>query len=81
MALIITALTLAPAAVHAQDSGVLEVDSGTTTSTPAPAGVPSTGIAPENKVLENSSVFIAGSVLGAGAGLAVVTLRKKRTNY
>ena len=73
----VASLALAPAAVYAQD-GVVTVDGTTDTSTTA--GVPNTGVAPENKMFKGSTVFVGGSLLGAALGLGLVTVRKKRDN-
>ncbi len=85
--LTISALTLVPVAVHAQESDdVISVDSSTSTGTTLPATggsevkAPETGVAPSNKVAQNSAVFIGGSLLGAGVGLGIVTLRKKKSD-
>lgn len=78
----VISLTLTPAMVHAL--GVEEVDSipDTTTEIPSTGGTevaaPDTGIAPSNNVVKNSAVFIGGSLLGAGIGLGVVAMRKKK---
>ena len=82
----ITSLTLVPMAVQAQED-VIEVGDGTTTtsettslpSTGASVQAPDTGIAPsENKVVQNLAVFVGGGMLGAGLGLGIITLKKKR---
>lgn len=83
----LTVLSFSPAiVVHAQSSGVIEVgeedapipSTGAPTSTPA---APDTGIAPvENRFLQNAAVFIGGSLLGAGIGLSILNMRKKRLN-
>lgn len=80
-----TALTLVPVAVHAQQD-VIDVSGGTsttssTTTTDATkgAGIPNTGIAPKsNKFAQTSSIFIAGSAIGAGLGFGAINLRKRR---
>ena len=78
--LTVTSLTLVPVAVHAQVTEEVPAE----TTIPATGGsevkAPDTGIAPSNKVAQNSAVFIGGSLLGAGVGLGVITLRKKKFN-
>ena len=87
--LTISALTLVPVSVYAQtpDEEVISVDSAPAPETdtlPATGGsevkAPDTGIAPSNKVAQNTAVFVGGSLLGAGIGLGIVTLRKKNTD-
>lgn len=71
---------LAPAVVHAQIGAVEEV--GGPSALPQTGGTdvqaPDTGIAPSNRVAQNAAVFIGGSLLGAGIGFGVITLKKKR---
>lgn len=80
--LTVLSITLAPVAVHAQV--VEEVESDPTTALPSTGGTdvaaPDTGIAPSNRVAQNSAVFIGGSLLGAGIGLGVIAFRKKKFN-
>lgn len=46
-------------------------------SEPAPE-TPKSGIAPsDNKLVQNSLIFVVGGTLGAGIGLGIVTARKK----
>lgn len=77
-------LALTPVAVHAQSSdGVIDVGSGTTsssTTSTTTAGIPNTGAAPENRFVQSSRIFALGSLVGAGIGLGIITLRKKRFN-
>ena len=76
----VVSLGLTPVAVHAQ----VEELEPTTTELPSTGGTevqaPDTGIAPSNRVAQNAVVFGGGSLLGAGIGLGIVTLRKKRFN-
>jgi hypothetical protein len=80
----IVSFALIPVTVHAQDSGVIDVNTdstSSTTSTASTAGVPNTGVAPhQSKLGQNALIFIGGSLLGSVAGLAIVTARKKRFN-
>ncbi len=72
---------LTPVLVHAQEVEEVVPDP---TSLPSTGGTevaaPDTGIAPSNRVAQNSAVFIGGSLLGAGVGLGIVALRKKKFN-
>lgn len=74
----VLSIGLAPVAVQAQV--VEEVEPTDTTTLPQTGGVqaPDTGIAPSNRVAQNAAVFIGGSALGAGLGLGIVVLRKKK---
>jgi len=80
-------LILIPMSVHAQVEEVPPTNSTPETAAPAPAlpstggsevKAPDTGIAPSNKVVQNTLVFAGGSLLGAGAGLGLITLRKNQ---
>ena len=75
----VLSLGLAPGVVHAQVEEVVP-----TTELPSTGGsevkAPDTGLAPTNRVAQNAAVFVGGSMLGAGLGLGIVTLRKKRFN-
>ena len=77
----LTVLGFTPVMVNAQSEDVIQVeDELPATAAPTPAA-PNTGIAPtENNVLQNAAVFIGGSLLGAGLGLSVLNMRKKRLN-
>ncbi len=70
-------LTLVPVTVHAQT--VEEVPSELPVTGGTELKAPDTGFAPSNKVIQNSAVFIGGSLLGAGIGLGVITLQKTKS--
>jgi hypothetical protein len=80
-AVAVVSMSVTPVLVHAQEVEEVEADP---TSLPSTGGsdvaAPDTGIAPSNRVAENSAVFIGGSILGAGVGLGIVALRKKKFN-
>lgn len=90
---ILAALVVVPGAVHAQESGVIEVGDGSTTTSASPTpttdvpstgateaapATPNTGIAPsENKLAQNALVFIGGGAIGVALGYGIITIRKK----
>ncbi len=80
--LAVLSIGFTPVVVHAQ--GVETVDEPDTTALPSTGGTeaaaPDTGIAPSNHVAQNTAVFVGGSILGAGIGLGLVALRKKKFN-
>lgn len=76
----VTSLTLVPVAVHAQVVETVPADTTIPTTGGSEVKAPDSGIAPSNKVARNSVVFIGGSLLGAGLGFGVITLRKKKFN-
>lgn len=81
--LAVLSISFAPAAVQAQVVEEVNPDpTAATTPLPSTGGsevqAPDTGIAPSNRVAQNAAVFIGGSLLGAGIGFGIVTLRKKQ---
>lgn len=86
---IISSLVLLPGIVLAEDTGIPSIDvstadatsdPSTTSTTDTTAGVPETGIAPQqSKLAQNSVVFLVGSSVGAALGVGIVAARKKKS--
>ncbi len=76
--LTVASLTLVPVTVHAQT--VEEVPSELPVTGGSEVGAPETGIAPSSTAVQSAAVFIGGSLLGAGIGLGVITLKKTKLN-
>jgi hypothetical protein len=84
ISLVLLSVLLIPSVARAEDAEPVD-DSGVTTSLPdtgaaEEVSAPDTGIAPSGRVAQNTAVFVGGSLLGAGIGFGVVTLRKKKFN-
>lgn len=71
----LSVLAIMPSTALAQEE-VIDIENEETTTLPV-TGAPDTGIAPSNNaVVQNTAVFIGGSLLGAGIGLGILKLRK-----
>ena len=84
---IVSSLLFVPASVLALDIPSVDVTTtdvtdptATTDPTTTSAGVPETGIAPQqSKLAQNTVVFLVGSSIGAALGVGIISARKKKT--